>query len=136
MSLVEEEAVLDLSYRALASQIPAIRRAVYEVARDLGADDEVLLQISLAVSEAATNAVRHAYRDRPPAEAGDVRVVVREGYGDALVVHVHDRGMGLAPRHDSPGLGLGLCLMAHECARFEIRKSPGGGTEVVLHFQL
>lgn len=136
MSLVEEEAVLDLRCRALASQIPAIRGAVADVARDLGASDEVLLQINLAVSEAATNAVQHAYRDRAPAEAGYVRVVVRVGYGDSLVVHVHDRGMGLAPRPDSPGLGLGLCLMAHECARFEIRRSPGGGTEVVLHFQL
>ncbi len=136
MSLVEEEAVLDLSYPALASQIPAIRRAVGDAARDLGADEDVLLQINLAVSEAATNAVQHAYRDRTAAEAGDVRVIVREGYGDALVVHVHDRGMGLAPRPDSPGLGLGLCLMAHECSRFEIRKSLDGGTEVILHFQL
>ena len=136
MSLVEDEAVLDRSYPALASQIPAIRRAVSEVACDLGADDDVLLQINLAVSEAATNAVQHAYRDRAPAAAGDVRVIVREGYGDALVVHVHDHGMGLAPRPDSPGLGLGLCLMAHECTRFEIRRSPEGGTEVVLHFQL
>lgn len=135
MSLVEEEALLDLSCPALASQIPAIRRAVAEVARDLGASDDVLVQINLAVSEAATNAVQHAYRDRPAAEAGDVRVIVRMGYEGSLVVHVH-RGMGLAPRPDSPGLGLGLCLMAHECAHFEIRKSPGGGTEVVLHFRL
>jgi serine/threonine-protein kinase RsbW len=136
MSLIEQEAVLDVGYPALASQIPAIRRAVDEVARDLGASDDVLLQINHAVSEAATNAVQHAYRDRPGAEAGDVRVVVHRGYGDALVVHVNDRGMGLAPRPDSPGLGLGLCLMAHECARLEIRRPPGGGTEVVLHFQL
>ena len=142
MSLVEEEeAVLDLSYRALASQIAAIRRAVNEAARDLGASEDALLQINLAVSEAATNAVQHAYRDRAAADAGDVRVVVRESYGNALVVHVHDRGMGLAPRPASPGLGLGLglglCLMAHECARFEIRRSPDGpGTEIVLHFRL
>ena len=138
MSLVEEEeAVLDLSYPALASQIAAIRRAVNEAARDLGASEDALLQINLAVSEAATNAVQHAYRDRATADAGDVRVVVRESYGNALVVHVHDRGMGLAPRPASPGLGLGLCLMAHECARFEIRKPPDRpGTEVVLHFQL
>jgi anti-sigma regulatory factor (Ser/Thr protein kinase) len=135
MSLVEE-AVLDRSYPALASQIPAIRRAVEGAARDLGADDDILLQINLAVSEAATNAVQHAYRDRAASARDVVRVVVREGYGDSLVVHVHDCGMGLVPRPDSPGLGLGLCLMAHECARFEIRKSADGGTEIVLHFQL
>ncbi len=94
-----------------------------------------MLQINLAVSEAATNAVLHAYRDRAAADAGDVRVRVR-GCDGRLVVHIHDDGMGLVPRPDSPGLGLGLCLMAHETDRFEIRKTPGGGTEVVLHFLL
>jgi anti-sigma regulatory factor (Ser/Thr protein kinase) len=136
MSLAEQATALDVRYPALPSQIPAIRHDVGSVARDLGADDDVLLQINLAVSEAVTNAVLHAYRDRAAAATDDVRVVVREGYGDSLVVHVLDHGMGLAPRPDSPGLGLGLCLMAHESKHFEIRKPAAGGTEVVLHFQL
>ena len=135
MALAEQEAALDVRYPAVASQVPAIRRAVGEVARDRGADEDVLLQINLAVSEAATNAVLHAYRDRAKADAGDVRVVVRDD-DSYLVVHIHDDGMGLSPRPDSPGLGLGLCLMAHETDRFEIRKMPEGGTEVVLHFRL
>ena len=135
MSLAEQSAALDATYPALASQIPAIRRGVADVARRLGADDEVLLQINLAVSEAATNAIQHAYRDRVAADAGEVRVVVR-GHRDRCVVHIHDDGTGLTPRNDSPGLGLGLCLMAHESASFEIRKNPRGGTEVVLHFDL
>jgi len=135
MSLAKQAAALDVTYPALASQVPAIRRAVAEIARDFGAGDDVLLQINLAVSEAATNAVQHAYRDRVAADAGDVRIVVR-GYERYLVVHIHDDGMGLTPRSDSPGLGLGLSLMAHETDRFEIRKTPEGGTEVVLHFLL
>jgi anti-sigma regulatory factor (Ser/Thr protein kinase) len=135
MSLAQQEAALDVRYPALASQVPAIRRAVGDVARGLGADEDVMLQINLAVSEAATNAILHAYRDRSVADAGDLRVVVC-GDHDVLVVHVHDHGMGLTPRPDSPGHGLGLCLMAHESHRFEIRKAPDGGTEVVLHFQL
>ncbi len=136
MSLAEQEAALDVRYPALASQVPAVRRAVADVARHLGADDDVLLQINLAVSEAATNAIQHAYRDRALADAGDVRIVVHGAGPDRLVVHVHDDGTGLAPRSDSPGLGLGLCLMAHETDRFEIRKTPEGGTEVVLRFEL
>lgn len=135
MSLAEQEAALDVTYPAHASQIPAIRRGVADIARELGADDEVLLRINLAVSEAATNAIQHAYRDRAAADAGDVRVVVRSRR-DRLAVHIHDDGMGLTPRNDSPGLGLGLCLVAHESASFEIRKNPAGGTEVVLHFEL
>jgi len=135
MSLTEQEAALDVRYAAVASQVPAIRRAVADVACGIGADDNVLLRINLAVSEAATNAIQHAYRDRAAADAGDVRVVVCI-YDDCLVVHIHDDGMGLTPRNDSPGLGLGLCLMAHETTRFEIRRGLHGGTEVVLHFQL
>ncbi len=136
MSLAEQEAALDVRYPALPSQVPAIRHAVGEIARGLGAGDNALLQINLAVTEAATNAVIHAYRDRAAEEAGEVRVVVRGGFGVGLVVHVHDDGIGLVPRPDSPGLGLGLCLMAHETDRFEICKAPDGGTEVVLHFRL
>lgn len=135
MSLAEQEAALDARYPAHASQVPAIRRAVGNVARALGAGEGVLLQINLAVTEAATNAVQHAYRDRAAAQAGDVRVVVHAGRGDELVVEVHDDGVGPAPRPDSPGLGLGLCLMAHETDRFEVRTSPAGGTRVVLHFR-
>jgi serine/threonine-protein kinase RsbW/stage II sporulation protein AB (anti-sigma F factor) len=136
MSLAEQQAALDVRYPALASQVPAIRRAVGEVARGFGADDDALLQINLAVSEAASNAVVHAYRDRAAADAGDVRVVVHGGDGQgSLVVHVYDDGLGLTPRPDSPGLGLGLCLMAHETDRFEICKCADGGTEVVLHFR-
>jgi anti-sigma regulatory factor (Ser/Thr protein kinase) len=136
MSLAEQEAALDVRYPALASQVPAIRRAVGELAHALGASDDVLLQINLAVSEAATNAIQHAYRDRGASQAGDVRVVVHGNRGGPLVVRVRDDGMGPAPRPDSPGLGLGLCLMAHESDRFEVRRRPGGGTEVVLHFRL
>jgi anti-sigma regulatory factor (Ser/Thr protein kinase) len=136
VSLAEQDAALDVSYPAVASQIPAIRRAVGEAARHLGADGDVLLQINLAVTEAATNAVQHAYRDRPDHEAGDVRVLVRREAADTLVVHVHDSGIGPGPRPDSPGLGLGLCLMAHEADRFEIARSRDGGTEVLLHFRL
>ncbi len=138
VSLAEQEAALDVRYPALASQVPMIRRAVGEIARGLGAGADVMLQINLAVTEAATNAVLHAYRDRATeaSEAsGDVRVVVH-GEDETLVVHVHDDGMGLTPRPDSPGLGLGLCLMAHETDRFQICRSPDGGTEVVLHFRL
>jgi anti-sigma regulatory factor (Ser/Thr protein kinase) len=135
MALAEQEAAVEMRYAARASQVPAIRRAVGDVARGLGADDDVMSQINLAVSEAATNAVLHAYRDRAAEDAGDVRVCVRGSAGH-LVVHIHDDGMGLAPRSDSPGLGLGLCLMAHETNHFEIRKTPAGGTEVVLHFLL
>ena len=131
-----EQTALDVSYPARSSQLAAIRHAVEDVARRLGADDLAVLRINLAVGEAATNVIVHAYRDRPAAEAGLLRLVVRAAGKSWLAVHVRDDGIGLIPRSDSPGLGLGLCLMAHETDRFEVRGAPGGGTEVVLRFRL
>ena len=136
MSLTDQAAALDMRYPARASQVALIRRAVGDIASEFGAGEEVLLQINLAVSEAATNAVRHAYRDRAADEAGEVRVIVRPSFDGRLTVYVCDEGVGLTPRADSPGMGLGLCLMAHETECFEIHKAPAGGTEVVLRFRL
>jgi serine/threonine-protein kinase RsbW len=136
VSLAEQQAALDVTARAVTSQIPVMRRTVGEAARRLGAGGDVLLQLNLAVTEALTNVVQHAYRDRADADVGEVRVVVGSGDGGTLVVRVQDSGIGPAPRRDSPGLGLGLCLMAHETDRFEITRSPDGGTQVVLHFRL
>jgi serine/threonine-protein kinase RsbW len=104
------------------------------IARERGAGQHTVVQIKLAVSEAATNAVLHAYRDA--AGAGEVRVVVRAHDESALDITVRDNGVGPLPRPDSPGLGLGLGLMAHDADGFEIRAVPEGGTEVVLRFEL
>jgi serine/threonine-protein kinase RsbW/stage II sporulation protein AB (anti-sigma F factor) len=136
MSVTERQAALDVSYPANAAHVPAIRRAVATVARRFGASADALVQINLAVTEAATNAVVHAYRDRPPARAGRVHVVVALDAPGCLGVRVRDHGVGLSPRPDSPGLGLGLGLMAHKSDRLDVRAPSGGGTEVALRFRL
>ena len=81
------------------------RRAVIDWAQGHVADRAVLSDIALAVTEAATNAVLHAYRDRT--EPGTVVIEV-EREGEHVCIYVRDEGSGLAPRVDSPGLGLGL----------------------------
>ena len=136
MPVPEWEAALDARFPAQPSQVPAIRKAVAEIARQRGAAQHTVVQITLAVSEAATNAVLHAYRDGVSAREGDVRVVVRAKDESTLDIRVRDRGVGPLPRADSPGLGLGMGLMAHDADSFEIRAVPEGGTEVVLRFEL
>ena len=109
------------------------RRAVIDWAQGHVADRAVLSDIALAVTEAATNAVLHAYRDR--AEPGSVVVEV-ERDGDHLCVYVRDEGSGLAPRVDSPGLGLGLGLIAQVADSADVRAPESGGTEVVMRFSV
>jgi anti-sigma regulatory factor (Ser/Thr protein kinase) len=108
------------------------RRAVRALARDRVAD---LHAVELAVSEAVNNAVLHAYRDRDPAAGpGKVQVtaVVR---GDELHVTVADDGIGMRPRIDSPGAGLGLALMGTLADRMDIDHRRGG-TRVTLAFRV
>ena len=124
---------LDASYPAQPPQVATIRRAVSAIAKRAGADVETLIRLELAVSEAATNVVLHAYR--APHASGRIHVTARVERG-SIDVAVRDDGCGLAPRPDSPGMGLGLSLMASEADRFEARTVEGGGTEVQMGFVL
>jgi serine/threonine-protein kinase RsbW len=133
MALSEAAIGLDACYPANPPQVAAIRRAVSDFALRSGAGSTALIRIELAVSEAATNVVLHAYR--PTGRAGDIHVTAALVDG-AFEVRVRDDGGGMAPRTDSPGMGLGLSLMAGESDCFAIRDADGGGTEVILRFEL
>jgi len=131
MALTDSGRGLDDCRPAQPTQIPAIRRAVSEVAQRCGACDSTLTRIELAVTEAATNVVLHAYRT--PRDEGLIHYSARL-HKDCLDVSVRDDGVGMSPNPASPGLGLGLSLMAHEADSCEIRGTAGGGTEVLMHF--
>lgn len=120
-------------YPAEPARVAQIRHEVADAATVRGAGAATLAKIELAVSEAATNAVMHAYRDGLP--TGDLHVLVRHA-DDVVDISVRDSGVGMAPRTDSPGVGLGLSLMAHLADRLEIKAPPDGGTEIVLRFEI
>jgi anti-sigma regulatory factor (Ser/Thr protein kinase) len=84
--------------------------------------------VALAVSEAVTNAVVHAYPDGP---GGQVRIHVSVE-PLALLVIVSDDGQGLAARSRRGGLGVGLVLIARLCSSLEI--DGAGGTRVAMRF--
>jgi anti-sigma regulatory factor (Ser/Thr protein kinase) len=90
--------------------------------------------IALAVTEATTNVVVHAYREA--AEPGSLEVRAAWSSG-SLVVTVLDRGLGMSPRLDSPGCRLGLALMSRLADVVQIQANrPGGGTAVTFTFTL
>jgi serine/threonine-protein kinase RsbW len=122
----------EATFPSSPSGVGALRREVAAFARRAGMDEDGLGSVRLAVSEAATNAVVHAYR----AETGDGELRVR-AFVDAseLVVVVADEGIGLAPRPDSPGLGLGMPLMASVTTSFQV-VSDDAGTEIHMAFAL
>jgi serine/threonine-protein kinase RsbW len=101
---------------------------VAEIAQRCGLPDTQVNAVRLAASEAASNAVIHAYRER----TGDLRLEAHVADGELHLV-IADEGQGLAPRADSPGLGLGLPIIAQMSERFEIVSGPDG-TEIHLAF--
>jgi anti-sigma regulatory factor (Ser/Thr protein kinase) len=84
----------------------------------------------LAVTEACTNVVRHAYAD----EQGPIDVVIRPE-GDTLLVTVADRGRGLGPSADTAGPGLGLPLIAALTDSLEVQRTGGTGSRLIMSFR-
>jgi anti-sigma regulatory factor (Ser/Thr protein kinase) len=123
-------APLTRHFPAVPEQIAEARHAVTAYAREFGARDPHA--VALAVSEAVTNVVLHAYLDVP--EPGEVEVTAHRHPDDGLEVHVCDTGRGMKPRADSPGVGVGLPLLATLAERFEVEARDGGGTRICMIF--
>lgn len=127
------ERALHETLPAIATSVPALRRAVARMAAEAGAGEELLIRLRLAVSEAVTNAVLHAYSDRP--EPGPVHVAATVDRG-LLEVTVADEGGGMKPRIDSPGIGMGLPIIAQSVETLDVQLLPAGGTELRMTFSL
>ena len=123
---------LELKLPARAENVAVVRHAFGGFAEALSVDEQTLADIKLAVTEACTNVVIHAYEEH---EDGDIEV-------DAsiedrmLTVVIRDYGRGIVPRPDSPGLGLGLPLIATLAETLELGKDDGDHTEVRMTFRL
>ena len=128
---MDESARLRLRVPAVADEVATIRHAVTAAAAAEGIDGRPRQDIALAVSEACSNVVMHAYRG--DAEPGRLAVDAYRDNGEFFVV-VCDEGSGLAPRTDSPGLGLGLGLIAGLSKRLEIASQEPAGATVTMVF--
>ena len=118
---------------AVPENVAGLRHAVVDLAARHGAEERVQTDLALAVGEACANVVVHAY---PPGDVGPL-IVHAKVNGSEIVVTVIDQGQGMTPRPDSPGLGLGLPLIANLSERLEITDGPDGvGTELEMAFTL
>lgn len=122
-----------LTLPAQAASVPQARHALVALAREAGASERVVADVALAVSEACTNVVMHAYREA--AEPGSLRVCAEISDSGLLEIVVTDEGSGLDGRDDSPGLGMGMALMAAVTTGLEL-DHDGSATRVRLSFCL
>lgn len=95
---------------------------------------EVLGDLKLALTEACTNSVRHAYGD-----GEGVVEILYELHADRLVVQVTDQGEGFEPpaepstalaEEDLSEGGLGIAIIEALADEFEIGEADGGGSRL------
>jgi serine/threonine-protein kinase RsbW len=123
---------LELKLPARAENVAVVRHAFGGFAEALSVDEQTLADIKLAVTEACTNVVIHAYeRD----DVGDLEVDASID-DERMTVVIRDNGRGIVPRPDSPGLGLGLPLIATLAETLELGKDGQEHTEVRMTFRL
>ena len=129
---VETEAPdLELTLPARAENVAVARHAIGGLGDVIDVSDQTLADVKLAVTEACTNVVVHAY------PAGDGPMGVRATVNDDLLrIVIIDQGRGILPRADSPGLGLGLPLIATLAESLELGTGRNEETEVRMTFRL
>jgi len=117
---------------AKAEYIGLGRLALTGLSRLRPLSDEVLGDLKLALTEACTNSVRHAY----DGHEGVVEIVY-ELHDDRLVVEVTDSGEGFAPggrREPDPDDlaegGLGIAIIEALADELEISDRTGGGSRL------
>ncbi|HET6549982.1 MAG TPA: ATP-binding protein [Solirubrobacter sp.] len=119
-----------LTLPARPENVSVIRHVLGAFAEAMRLPDELVEDLRLAVTEACTNVVRHAY---PPNIRGPVEISIRPD-GESVSVVVADRGRGIGTSSDTQGPGLGLPLIAAIADQVELQPVPGGGSRVAMTF--
>jgi serine/threonine-protein kinase RsbW len=123
-----EGLVVRLTIPARPEYITLCRLALTGIGRLRALSDELLADLKLALTEAASNSVRHAYGDR---DVGVVEISY-ELLPDRLVIEVTDEGEGFDPAHAqsppdelSEG-GLGIAIIRAIADEVQIGAQPDG----------
>lgn len=119
-----------LTFPAKAEYVSLARLALTGLSRLRALDPETLADLKLAITEAASNSVRHAYNDG----SGTVEILY-DLQPDRLVIEVSDDGEGFD--YDRPPAaedleddltegGLGIAIIRTIADEFELGRGPGG----------
>jgi anti-sigma regulatory factor (Ser/Thr protein kinase) len=125
-----QESDIRITLPARPENIAVVRHMLGALAQTIDLPEAVVDDLRLAVTEACTNVVRHAYDPDAP---GPVEVTIRPE-DDAVSVVVADHGRGIGTSSDIAGPGLGLPLIAAIADEVDLQPQPGGGSRVAMTF--
>jgi serine/threonine-protein kinase RsbW len=128
-----DDRAVRLTIPAKAEYITLGRLALTAISRVRPLSDETLSDLKLALTEACTNSVRHAYNE---GRGGTVEIVYQLE-PDRLVVEVADDGSGFEPS-ETPGTengdlsegGLGIAIIRAVADEVEIGERESGGSRL------
>ncbi len=130
---------LQLTVQSRTEKLMTIREFVSKAARKFGFDEDETNKIALAVDEACTNIIKHAYNYAPDKPI-DVKITMRDG---KFEVTIEDEGKSFNPHvisipnmkeylsHYTKG-GLGMFLMKSLMDKVEYLITPGAKNRVRL----
>ena len=121
---------ITLTLPARPENIALVRHMIGALGAAIQLPEATVDDMRLAVTEACTNVVRHAYSEAD----GRIEVVIRPD-GEAINVIVSDDGRGLGSSPDVSGPGLGLSLIAALADRLEIDHAPRRGSRLLMAFR-
>jgi stage II sporulation protein AB (anti-sigma F factor) len=115
------------------------RMAVSAFAAKLNPPVGEIAELKTAVSEAVTNCIVHAYRER----RGLISLAVKAFENGKVVLKITDKGCGISDvpkaleplfttRPDEDRAGLGFAVMESFCDKMTVRSAQGKGTSVTL----
>ena len=130
---------MQLKIKSQTEKLHLVRDFIAEAARTHGFDEESVSMIALAVDEACTNVIKHAYNNAPDKEI-EIKVFARNGQFEVVIFHggktfdpteIHAPDMKDYLSHYRRG-GLGMHLMRSLMDAVEYRTAPGKKSEVHL----
>jgi anti-sigma regulatory factor (Ser/Thr protein kinase) len=130
---------LSMQIRSDPAELGQIRRQMEAIAAGAGLSEEQVARVVLAVDEALTNVIRHAYDGRPD---GRINIAIRAGGGELRIV-IRDYGRAVDPAriHSRdlddvrPG-GLGVHIMNECMDSVEYSPADGEGTVLTMRKQI
>jgi serine/threonine-protein kinase RsbW len=128
---------IEVTMETLLDSVALAEGITERVARAAGFTDDDCLKIGMSVREGVINAVRYGNEEQRHKKI-QLNFEVRD---DKFVVHIADQGRGfelhevpdpLADENLLKSSGRGIFLMRTFMDEFEVRRTPGGGAELVM----
>ncbi len=126
--------VINLVVPAKAEYLSLVRLVVSAAAQDLGFSEDSIADIKVALSEAATNVVRHAYPAQLDGHREQVIEVSCYLETESFLVEVLDQGQGM-PLPPPPSEGLGFGIMGSLMDKVDVETSESGTTVLLIKNQ-